>query len=131
MLDQIPILDDIHVVEVVDLSEVAPTSGVNYMAAASSAPFARFEGEEASAFTALWNRLPAGRQARCHVPPFGFRFFNQSELVLQASVCWMCNNISGNVSGDEFWYAFNADAPVSQELLRAAKALFPNAAEPE
>jgi hypothetical protein len=55
--------------------------------------------------------------ARCHIPPFGLRFFTNNQLVCQASVCWECNNIYGHANSNRFSYAFDANASISQELL--------------
>jgi hypothetical protein len=53
--------------------------------------------EQAEEIMTLWRQLPPGQQARCHIPPFGLRFFAKDYLICQASLCWECNNIIGYV----------------------------------
>jgi hypothetical protein len=121
MSDKLPLLTNVDAVEVVDLEGVRPAPPHDYMAAASKARHVRLDGTDAAAIVTVWNRLPAGRQARCHVPPFGFRFLEEGDVVVEASVCWRCNNVAGKEGDDEFWYEFDAEAPEAVELLERAK----------
>jgi len=115
-------LPEIDAVEVVDLEEVEPFSGDEYMSAATSAPSVRVSGNAAQTIAELWRRLPAGFQARCHDPPFGLRFFLGQELVAEASLCWECNNVLGGTWEGSFWFAFDGAAPLSRELLATLRA---------
>lgn len=81
------------------------------------APGVSLTGDDAQRVSALWRLLPTGYQARCHDPPFGLRFLDGGVVLCQASVCWECNNIYGEVNGEEFAYEFDAEASVSQDLL--------------
>ncbi|HYP98417.1 MAG TPA: hypothetical protein VER96_07070 [Polyangiaceae bacterium] len=110
-------------VEVVDLSGLSPQRVSGYMVAAAieGAPRARVVGEAAAEIVSRWNDLPADGQARCHIPPFGFRFFLRGALLVEASVCWQCNNIHGESSGAPFWYEFDGAAAVSRRLLALAR----------
>jgi hypothetical protein len=71
----------------------------------------------------LWQALPPGESARCHVPPFGVRFFSGETVMCQASICWRCNNIYGEAGGQQFYYFFDAKAPSSRSLLSLFEAL--------
>jgi hypothetical protein len=116
-------LPEIDVVEVVDLEDVEPLSSSGYMSAAAAAPCVRVTGNAAQTIAALWRSLPPGSQARCHVPPFGLRFLLAEELVAEASVCWMCNNVVGGTWEGTFWFEFDGEAPASLELLAAIRAV--------
>jgi hypothetical protein len=113
-------LPEITSAEVVVLSHVDPARG-SHMRAAGRAPAFRVEGERAQRLADLWRRLPPGKQSRCHIPAFGFRFFSGRRLVCEASVCWRCDNIHGEWGGESFGYEFDAEAPVSRELLSEAQ----------
>ncbi|MDP3238062.1 MAG: hypothetical protein Q8N26_35045 [Myxococcales bacterium] len=114
-------LPEIDAVEVVDLEEVEPLTGSDYMSAATLAPTVRVSGSAAKTIAALWRSLPAGSQARCHDPPFGLRFFLGDKLVAEASLCWMCNNVVGGTWEGTFWFEFDGEAPGSLELLAALR----------
>lgn len=89
--------------------------------AAVFAPRVRIDGEAAQHIAAYWRLLPAGESYRCHIPPFGLRFFNEGEVLCQASPCWECNNIFGDVGGDPLAYGFDAEASASRALLRECR----------
>lgn len=88
-----------------------------YMQNASDAPRVTLLGAAVLHVADLWRRLPPGDQARCHIPPYGLRFFSDDHLVCEASICWACNNIFGVADGRKIHYAFDAEHSVSQELL--------------
>jgi len=115
-------LPEIDAVEVVDLEDVEPLSPSGYMSAAAAAPFVRVTGNAAKTIAALWRSLPAGSQARCHIPPFGLRFFLGEKLVAEASLCWECNNVFGGTWEGTFGFEFDGEAPASRELLAAIRA---------
>lgn len=114
-------LPEIDTVEVVDLEDVEPLSPSGYMSAAAAAPSVRVTGNAAQAIAALWRSLPAGSQARCHVPPFGLRFFLGEKLVAEASLSWACHNVFGGTWEGSFWFEFDGEAPASVELLAALR----------
>jgi len=119
-----PPLDAVDQVEVVDLRQVSSDRVQDYLEAAATvgAPRVRVRGSDAQGIAALWSELPPGEQDRCHVPPFGLRFFSGDHLLLEASLCWQCNNIFGVADGNRFSFAFNASASPSRELLARARA---------
>src|SRR5262249_11198172 len=81
----------------------------------------RVKGQEAQIIAELWRKLPAGEPARCHMPPYGLRFWQGEKMVCQASVCWACNNLYGNAGDEAVYYAFDAKRGVSKKLLDACK----------
>lgn len=78
----------------------------------------RVEGEAAQTIAALWRQLPPGREERCHIPAFALRFLAGDEVVLEASLCWRCNNIWIIERGARKYASFDANAPVSKQLLQ-------------
>ena len=88
---------------------------------AADAPFVRVVGPGAQLIASLWRDLPPGEQARCHVPRFGFRFFDGDRLVSEASVCWQCNNIRGSSGGRKMAYEFDSSVPASRRLLEETR----------
>ena len=58
---------------------------------------------------------------RCHMPPFGLRFYSAGDVIAQASICWECNNIYGEVKGRKLYYGFDASQAASRELLALAE----------
>lgn len=113
------LLPPVDRIEIVDLREVGyrVDRASDYMSAARSAPFTAVVGNEAEAIASLWRNLPPGEVKRCHVPPFGFRFYVRDELVAEASVCWRCNNVYGFIHGQALSYGFDGSDPVAQRLL--------------
>ena len=74
-------------------------------------------GADVERMAALWRGLPPGEQARCHIPPFGLRFWRDGKKLIEASICWECNNVYGYVGRQPVHFAFDANAPVSVSLL--------------
>ncbi len=117
-------LSEIDAVDVVNLKGVDADRPGEETQNAVDAPFVRVANELAQQIASFWRALPRGRQSRCHIPPFGLRFYRNGELQLQASICWKCDNISGNAKGDSFWYEFDAQQEISQKLLALCKQVF-------
>lgn len=112
-------------VQVVALDGVWPDRVSDLGRAADEGRCVRVRSDAAERLAALWRRLPPGRQARCHVPPYGLRFLAGGREVCAASVCWRCNNIYGEAEGAPLHYEFDADDPVSRELLTALRRVTP------
>jgi hypothetical protein len=117
-------LSSIDAVEIVDLKSVDPDRASDYMKEAVAAPQIRVTDELAQQIASLWRKLPLGEPARCHIPPYGLRFYNGGDLLLQASICWQCNNIFGDEKGNSFGYLFDAEHSYSRELLATCKQIF-------
>jgi hypothetical protein len=114
-------LPPIDAVDVVDLAGVRAKGVDGYMAAAAGARSVRLSGAGAERIAALWRGLPPGKHARCHIPPFGLRFYRGGQLICQASICWQCNNLVGDAGGEASFYEFDASHPTSRELLHACE----------
>jgi hypothetical protein len=114
-------LPPIDAVDVVDLFGVDSDGIADYMGAAANARCVRVVGADAQRIASLWRKLPAGEQARCHIPPFGLRFYSNGRIVTQASICWECNNIFGDAAGERLFFEFNANGRSSWDLLVECK----------
>ncbi|KAF3889242.1 MULTISPECIES: hypothetical protein [Nostocales] len=114
-------LPEIDAVEIVNLQDVLSNHINSFMQAAASAPCVRVTDETAQSIARLWRQLPFAEQMRCHAPPYGFRFYKDDNLILQASVCWGCNNIFIDMEGRALVYTFDAEHPYSRTLLSLAK----------
>ena len=117
-------LSEIDAVDVVSLKGINPDRVSEYMPNAVDSSYVRVTGNSAQQIAGLWRQLPSGMQSRCHVPPFGLRFYNNDEIELQASICWECDNIFGDAHGNEFYYSFDAQHETSQRLLALCKQTF-------
>jgi hypothetical protein len=81
-------------------------------------------GTNAEKIAQLWRTLPpTTNPARCHVPPFGLRFYQAETLLLEASLCWQCSNIFIVIADEKAGYIFDPKHKISQELLKLLKKL--------
>lgn len=120
-MEYIPsLLPEVDAVEVVDLRGIIANRINEYMAGGIFAPNVRVTDEKAQLLAHLWRQLSAAGQMRCHIPPFGFRFYHSGALLLQASVCWRCNNIFIKMDEKDLSYQFNGMDANAQELLALA-----------
>jgi hypothetical protein len=121
---QIEVPASLPIVDTVDIVVLRGIKGHRvdeFMLHAASAPFVTVHESGAQVIASLWRKLPPGKQMRCHIPPFGFRFLANGQLVCQASVCWQCNNIHGKLGDHKLFYEFNASHPTSEQLLAEAR----------
>ena len=124
-------LPDIDAVEVVTLRGLFPNGVAEYMLAAKKARRARLVGVAAEEIAAMWRALPDAEQTRCHVPPFGLRFFEGCHLICEASICWRCNNIYGQAEGNKVFFEFDGSHPTARAMLKACEAALGEVAEEE
>lgn len=119
-------LPRVATVEVVDLRKIHGwTFGLGERPPRKKAPpSVALPPAAAEEVAALWRRLPPGEQARCHLPAYGLRFRDEETVRCEASLCWECRNIYGKADGTAFEYEFDAEDPVSQDLLAACRAAF-------
>lgn len=117
-------LPEIEFVEVVDLIDVDVARVDQHMKFADNAPSVELTGDDARKIADLWRRMPPSVNTRCHNPPFGLRFYKDGKLYLQASLCWQCDNIYGELNSEYFFSTFDAEHKLSQELLQVCKQLF-------
>jgi hypothetical protein len=114
-------LSEIDAVEFVDLYGLDVKRVNLFMTVAADAPSVRVVGAAAQRIAQLFRTLPGDMQNRCHVPPYGLRFFKDGNLICQASICWKCNNIHGQAGEQVLFYEFDAASPNAQELLAACR----------
>ena len=114
-------LPQIDAVEIVDIRRLEPNMVSQYMDNAGSCPRVRREGDAAQPLADAWRALTPDMSARCHIPPIGFRFFCAGAVILEASVCWRCNNLFGLSEGTEISYAFDSDSEAAQALFTLAE----------
>ena len=85
----------------------------------------RLTEEDSERIAALWRALPAGEQARCHIPPYGLRFWLSGRKLIEASICWKCDNVYGYAGDAPLHFAFDSKAPVSVSLLMQCRHVLP------
>ena len=85
----------------------------------------KLTGPDAQRIADLWRQLEAAEPARCHMPPYGLRFWRAGKKVVEASLCWECNNAYGYLGRREIWFTFDAGAPVSVSLLMQLRHVLP------
>jgi hypothetical protein len=101
--------------------ETAPVLTTSYKWDFLILAWATLTGENAEIVADLWRNLPESGSERCHSPRFGLRFYQCEAVLLQASICWECNNIFMQI-GDEFsGYDFDSRSSIAQELLAICK----------
>ena len=71
----------------------------------------------------LWRNLAPGEQDRCHIPPYGLRFHQGDTKILEASICWECNNILITLPDGAAGYSFDGKSESAQKLLRLLRYL--------
>ena len=114
----IPKLPNIDVVEVLDLGGEFPSISAGFI---NSSRNTKIEGELAQTIVNLFRQLTPGESARCHIPPFGLRFYFNKQLVLQASICWECDNMYIWKDDNRLLYGLNLQQPSSKHLLALLK----------
>ncbi len=102
----IPGLPNIDALDVLDLGGEFPKMLDNLV---MSSCVIKVEGELAQQVANLWRQLKPSQSARCHMPPFGLRFYCKGELILQASICWECNNIYLWQKDNPFLFLYGVD----------------------
>jgi hypothetical protein len=122
-------LPDIDGAEVVLLQGIGPSRVSGYMGAAEHAPHVVLSDTDAQLAARLWRNLPGGAQDRCHVPTYGVRFMRAGAPILQASICWECNNAFGSDLLGELHFEFDASAAIAQQLLQLFQAVLPAPSE--
>jgi hypothetical protein len=121
----LPPVHEVIVVSLVDEREPEPTA--TFFDAVRVARTVRvLDATTAQRAAFLWRRLRPAEQYRCHTPPYGFRFLIDDRLVVEASLCWECNNAFGRDAHGDVHFTFDPSLPAALELLDLAKAAFAN-----
>ncbi|HVJ18787.1 MAG TPA: hypothetical protein VM686_25370 [Polyangiaceae bacterium] len=81
-------------------------------------------GSDAQKIAELWRALRPAEQARCHIPPYGLRFWNGSAMIVECSLCWECNNAFGFVGEEPCGFTFDANALPAAALLMQLRNVF-------
>lgn len=118
-------LPPIDEVAIFPLRGIEPNRVSEYMHHLAGAPSVRPDGAAAQEIASLWRALPPGEMMRCHTPPFGVRFSAAGRVVVEASLCWRCNNAFGFVGGRQISFVFDGAAEVSRKLLARFDELLP------
>ena len=111
--------------EVVLVRDIDPRLVSDYMRDAERAPRVTLSDSDVQVVAKLWRSLPGGAQDRCHIPTYGIRFLRSGAAILEASVCWECNNAFGHDTAGEIHFEFDASAAVAQQLLQLLIAVQP------
>jgi hypothetical protein len=114
-------LPPVDSVVVVDIRRVDAKSVGSYMVECGDAPSFALSESDSQRAAELWRQLPLDEMYRCHTPSFGLRFVRGGEVIVQASVCFKCNNIFGDQRGENICYVFDSQSPVAQELLQLCR----------
>ncbi len=79
-------------------------------------------------FLNLWEIFPVNDSggAMCHFPVYGFQFYKKDKLILETSLCWVCENfyIDTNYFGSN-WMGFDSGSAVGLSLLEFCDAILP------
>lgn len=108
---------NVTAIDVVDLRAVNPNRVDQYMTAAADVPTFHCNDQTSQLVASLWRKLPPGESVRCHTPPIGLRFYDGDRMIVEASICWQCENIFGFANGEPFDYLFDPKSLEATELF--------------
>ncbi|MGH9763303.1 MAG: hypothetical protein ACREDR_15075 [Blastocatellia bacterium] len=76
------------------------------------------DGNTAQPIADVWRaqKLTGWSAAACHEPPFAIKFYSKGKVVLFATICWACSNITFIVPNRRHWVAFQARSLEGQRL---------------
>jgi hypothetical protein len=82
---------------------------------------------EAENVAALWRAQLFGHEfsAGCHSPAYGFRFYRNGSLTLEATVCYQCSNFEFNVLNEPVWVGFNSMSRETPAMLLKLQEVLP------
>jgi hypothetical protein len=118
-------LGRIDAVDVVALNASASVGSVNEFIRSAVVGEIRLTDVDAERIAVLWRALPPSEQARCHIPPYGLRFWLAGQKVIEASLCWECDNVYGYAADETMHFSFDSKAPVSVSLLMQCRHILP------
>lgn len=119
-------LPEIDEIEIVPLSGRAPPPVSRLHRKGVRVGSVSVMGTAAQEIAGLWRVLPPpGAVAACHEPPFALRFFHGDRFILEASLCWKCNNAYGSTSDESLSFLFEGTSPAARRLLATLDALCP------
>lgn len=118
-------LPPIDALEIVLLEGISPNALDDIMQRADGNPKIQVSGPPAQDIANFWRQLPHATQMRCHLPRFGLRFYACDEWLLEASVCWECNNVYGRQPSGKIHFGFDASSAPAVALLDLVRAHAP------
>ena len=86
------------------------------------------EGREAQNILAVWRKqkFSGYSAAACHQPPYALRFYSKGKVVLFATVCWACHNVTFIVPDTKHWVDFKSDSQAAKLLREVFEKAFPS-----
>jgi hypothetical protein len=86
------------------------------------------EGRETRPVVSIWRkqRFYGRSVAACHQPPYAIKFYSRGEVVLFATVCWMCHNITFIVPDVKYWIGFGSESKEAKALREIFRKAFPS-----
>ena len=118
-------LTEIDAGDVVALDSSAHVQGVREFIRLANVRETKLMGRDAQAIAELWRRLTPAEPARCHIPPYGLRFWLAGHKIVEASLCWECNNAYGYAGHTPVSFTFDATAPAAVSLLMQLRRVLP------
>ena len=84
------------------------------------------EGKDVSTIVELWRKqkISPYSPSACHNPPYAIKFYSTEKLVVYASICWSCNDISFIVPKAPYWSGFEAETAAAKELRKVFEEAF-------
>ena len=86
------------------------------------------EGQDARNIFAIWRKqkFTGYSAAACHQPPYALKFYSKGKVVLFATVCWACHNVTFIVPDTKHWVDFKSDAQAAKLLREIFEKAFPS-----
>lgn len=97
-----------------------PESFWNYVQGCKS-----LDGDEAQHIIQLFQKLSPGESARCHMPPWGLAFYDETELLFTTTFCFECSNTYVYTVQGKNLRAFDVSESYAEELLAFLKQELP------
>ena len=87
-----------------------------------------FEGKDASKLVNIWRKqkIYPYTSSACHNPRYAIKFYSGKSLILFASICWSCNDLSFIVPKSDHWLGFEGESASGKELRRVFEEAFPS-----
>jgi len=86
------------------------------------------QGRDAQAILRVWRkqRFLGYSPAMCHQPPYAIKFYSKDKVVLFATVCWACRNVTFIVPKMKHWVEFQFDSKAAKMLREIFQKAFPS-----
>ncbi len=89
------------------------------------------EGKDAVKVVELWRKqkISPYTSSACHHPPYAIKFYSGNKVIVYASICWDCHDISFIIPESQQWSEFEVDTPDAQDLRKVFEQAFPGRKE--